>query len=335
MIVSCPNCASRFTLPDGALGIAGRKMRCARCEHTWHQMPPEQDADDAFAAAPAEPQRAPATASAAMAGPGPMAGGEDLPMEMDVEASGFRRPPPPDAGDIPLESGFDEAPAGRDMGEDDTTDLDALSDLLNRTVPTDDEDDDPDSGRGRGDLDALLDADSPDPIPSMFESPDDEGEGGRKSGALGAVVGVLVVLGLIAAGAWFGRDQIMAWVPQAAGIYAGLGLPVETVGIGLRFQNVAGERVVEEGVDTLIVRGFIGNISGNTQDLPHLKLTLYDAEDKPIQSMVSRPPQATLEPDSTAGFRLTLENPAAAARRFEVDWTPAPVGADAVAAEEG
>lgn len=325
MIVSCPNCASRFTLPDGALGVAGRKMRCARCEHVWQQMPPDQDGVapdvDAVQAAPVEPQRA----SAAMAAPA--AGGPDLPMEMEADAGTFRRPEPPSSGDLPLESGFEDAPSRRDLGDDDTTDLDALADLLNQQVP----DDDDETARQR-DLDSLLDADSPDPIPSMFESPDDGDSGKGRSRLPAVLVAVVLIVAGVLAGAWFGRHQIMAWVPQAAGIYAGLGLPVQTVGVGLRFQNVAGERVVEDGVDTLIVRGFIANISGGVQDLPHLKLTLYDAQEQPIQSMVSRPPQPTLEPDSTAGFRLTLENPAAAARRFEVDWTVAPDQQPAAAA---
>lgn len=331
MIVSCPNCDSRFTLPDGALGVAGRKMRCARCEHVWHQMPPEADAFDSAAveAAPAAPVRA----TAAMAAPA--GGGADdgpLPMEMDADAGTFRRQAAPDAGDIPLESGFDDAPSRRDMGDDETTDLDALADLLKQTVPDDDEDDHGADDSRRRDIDSLLDADSPEPIPSMFELPDDDG-GKSRSRWPAVVVGLALVVGAVAAGGWFGRHQIMAWVPQAAGVYTALGLPVQTIGVGLRFQNVAGERVVEDGVDTLIVRGFVANISGGEQTLPHLKLTLYDAEDKPIQSMVSRPPQPTLEPEATAGFRLTLENPAAAARRFEVDWTAPPEGMATTAGE--
>lgn len=323
MIVSCPNCASRFSLPDGALGVSGRKMRCARCEHVWHQMPPEEDGFGPAESVAAEPQRETVAASAA-------AGGGDVPMEMEADAASFRRPPPPDAGDIPLESGFDDEPARRDGGDDDTTDLDALADLLNQQIPDDDGGDA--QGRQR-DLDSLLEADSPDPIPSMFESPDEEGEE-KKAKWPKVLATVVVLLALAGSGLWFGRDQIMAWVPQAAGLYAGVGLPVQTVGVGLRFQNVAGERVVEDGVDTLIVRGFVANISGSAQNLPHLKLTLYDAQDQPIQSMVSRPPQPSLDPEGTAGFRLTLENPAAAARRFEVDWTAAPDPATA-AAEEG
>ncbi|MCK6450709.1 MAG: zinc-ribbon domain-containing protein [Alphaproteobacteria bacterium] len=39
MIVSCPNCATRFEVPESALGSAGRKVRCGQCAHLWLQRP--------------------------------------------------------------------------------------------------------------------------------------------------------------------------------------------------------------------------------------------------------------------------------------------------------
>ncbi|CBS91243.1 MJ0042-type zinc finger domain-containing protein [Azospirillum lipoferum] len=45
MIVSCPTCSTRYTLSDESLGIDGRKVRCARCGHTWWQMPERADPD--------------------------------------------------------------------------------------------------------------------------------------------------------------------------------------------------------------------------------------------------------------------------------------------------
>lgn len=35
MILSCPNCAARFRVPDRALRPAGRMVRCSRCLETW------------------------------------------------------------------------------------------------------------------------------------------------------------------------------------------------------------------------------------------------------------------------------------------------------------
>ena len=39
MIVSCPACATRFTLDASLLGPNGRNVRCAKCGHRWRQEP--------------------------------------------------------------------------------------------------------------------------------------------------------------------------------------------------------------------------------------------------------------------------------------------------------
>ena len=39
MIISCPSCSARFTVDDSALGPEGRKVKCSKCGHIWHQQP--------------------------------------------------------------------------------------------------------------------------------------------------------------------------------------------------------------------------------------------------------------------------------------------------------
>lgn len=39
MILTCPACASRFSLDTSALGATGRRVRCGQCRHVWHAAP--------------------------------------------------------------------------------------------------------------------------------------------------------------------------------------------------------------------------------------------------------------------------------------------------------
>lgn len=41
MILVCPNCATRYVVPDSAIGTNGRQVRCAACKHSWFQDGPE------------------------------------------------------------------------------------------------------------------------------------------------------------------------------------------------------------------------------------------------------------------------------------------------------
>ena len=39
MILTCPACATRYVVKDGAIPPGGRTVRCAQCKHSWHQDP--------------------------------------------------------------------------------------------------------------------------------------------------------------------------------------------------------------------------------------------------------------------------------------------------------
>lgn len=94
MIISCPACATKYVVPDSAIGVEGRTVRCAKCRHSWFQDGPVLELRPA--ATPAEPPVTPPTpaesVSAALPASQPAPQQESLP---DAEPDADPIPPPP------------------------------------------------------------------------------------------------------------------------------------------------------------------------------------------------------------------------------------------------
>src|SRR5438105_2919473 len=68
MIITCPQCETRYTADAASFSASGRKVRCSKCGHVWHQAAPEPERVLAPETAPASGTvEQPATAATGLA----------------------------------------------------------------------------------------------------------------------------------------------------------------------------------------------------------------------------------------------------------------------------
>ena len=101
MIIACPACATRYAVPDSAIGVDGRTVRCAKCRHSWFQEGPALEPRAAPASAPAPVTAPPATPAKVYAepeaavAPPPAAAPESDPPAPPASEEAIEEPPPP------------------------------------------------------------------------------------------------------------------------------------------------------------------------------------------------------------------------------------------------
>ncbi len=357
MDITCPSCGTSFSVPDGAIGPKGRKLKCSQCAHVWRQMPDDApEGSYAPMAAPvppagrAAPQRATDTfsyqddddfAPPQRAAQRPEYRDPPVPMEMDPTPS--RRPAPrmaaQDDGDDPFESvlrGVEDDGYGRRSGSRADSNDDPFSDLgFDEGLKKGRDDDDGFSSFSNDDDlseslietdDGFMSVDGDAPLPDMFTR---EPPPRRRIllPILATLMALLVVLGGGGAAAWYWRETIVLRMPETEAFYEMAGIPVDVPGLGLQFKETTSERLAQGGVDTLIIRGFIANVSESTRKVPFLHVTLFDGSGAMVQEMAAQPPVPQLLPGETTGFRVQLPNPSAAARRFDLFWAVNPADA--------
>lgn len=138
----------------------------------------------------------------------------------------------------------------------------------------------------------------------------------RSYALLGWSAYAVLLIGLIAGGAWFTRDRLIALVPELARYYAMLGVST-TMALSDGFEVLPPTRTRDtvDGQPTLIIEGEVVNISKVVRQVPKLKVILLDSDHRELQSWVFTVSDDRLLPGASAAYRTSIaqnnENPAA------------------------
>jgi len=135
--------------------------------------------------------------------------------------------------------------------------------------------------------------------------------GGRHRGShFGGWLLFLLLLAALAAAAWYWRDRVVAAVPQAAQVYAWLGVDVAAPSDGrLELANYTVVRRLVEGERKLVVSGEVANRTAETVTVPTIRARVLDESGNEILFWDFQAAESELAPGATTRFESMHEHP--------------------------
>ena len=312
MILTCPNCNSRYLVSDTAIPAEGRAVRCAACKHVWTEYP-QQASQPVEAPEPAfEMAAAGGQASAPGAAPAPM---PSAPVPPAPAAAAMDSPQPPTPPSYPP---FGEGPMPR-LGREDDLPAAALEENVAVTR----------SLRRRSRSRSARAARSWTPgVKRSFPV---------KWIAIGA--GAIAVLGV---NVFLWKDALIERSDMFRSFYAAAGLatPVpHDASLGAQVLRISyppppPARLLENGNLSQEITGSIENPTQRTVRIPDLKGTMLDENGNVVFTWVFPPPMLVLNGGQTVMFDTRVANFPRTARQLRIGFDTGP-DAETAAGTEG
>jgi predicted Zn finger-like uncharacterized protein len=273
MILTCPSCGTQYAVKDGAIPEGGRKVRCASCGHSWHQLPEGQaDEEGASYQAPVtEPAPEPGDPAAVATGFDEYAG------EPEARGGDYDETPaePQPVGYDPIEP----IPPGAELVEGPTS------------VPVPPPDDEAWPAPAPEEEQWEPEKEIPD-SEEIAAAENETGADRKRNWVMAAIIGIVLVV-VIIGGLWLLAPDS---VRQRIGLAATSHTPLQIAPGTPERQKLA------SGNELVVVSGRVINPSGTAQQVPPIKAELRDAAGKLLYSWEIAPPTRTLAPGATATF---------------------------------
>lgn len=321
MIIACPACATRYVVPDSAIGVDGRTVRCAKCKHNWFQEGP-QLAPPVPTPAPA-PAPSPVTAKAA--DPAPVAPAPASPVT-DPEPA-VDDMPRSDGSGQPISSGWNwSAPANpaaepeRDAEPEPEAEPEQEVEAVQATsshrldaepavdeIPVPPVYSEPVYHNAYGDYDETSQFDHQ-PLLAPRRNP-------AKMWMLAAVLFATISIAAIGATAWYG---LPSWMPFAKPVFA-----KDQPGLKLEFPPRQQDRYqLPNGTWYFGANGTVSNTSQSPRSVPGILIVLRDKGGRIVYSAEVRSPKRVLAPGESADIREALVPVPKSGVRAEFGWKP-------------
>jgi predicted Zn finger-like uncharacterized protein len=129
----------------------------------------------------------------------------------------------------------------------------------------------------------------------------------RKSSRKGLGVAALAAAGALVVLAIAARATVVRAIPDLAGLYAAIGLPVNLR--GLEFRDVRTTSETQDGIAVLVIEGEVANIAKHAVEVPRVRLAVLGTGGQELYSWTALLPRSTLSEDEKVSFRSRLASP--------------------------